>query len=378
MAGAGLVHFSVVREHFAEWWVFGTFFLLVAALQAGWAFLVWRWANTRLLAAGAVLNIGLIALWLVTRTAGLPFGSGASMPEGWGVPDALTAVLELLSVGLIVAIFVRQRQGGAETSIPSRRATAVLATVTVLVMMSGGVAIASTTADSSHGMAIGSTADPSRHTANDQLASGSASGTGTPACRDGKKGQGKDGGGAMTGERRSMAELPDVSDATATQTAAAASLMARTIDATAKYRDVEVAKAAGYDIDAALARRARKDPNKPTDGPLPMIHVRNQANRGDGKIADSTAPETLVYSRTTAGKYVLIGVLFSAEKMPPPATYAPYMRWHYHAKCVPKGGNTKKSGYMTHMFFVQPADLVYGFAMSSPDPQIRAYQATLP
>ena len=35
--GAGLVHLAVVREHLAEWWVYGVFFAAIGTLQILWA-----------------------------------------------------------------------------------------------------------------------------------------------------------------------------------------------------------------------------------------------------------------------------------------------------------------------------------------------------
>jgi len=41
-AAAGFVHFAVAPEHFAEWWGFGTFFVLCGEVQLGWALLARR------------------------------------------------------------------------------------------------------------------------------------------------------------------------------------------------------------------------------------------------------------------------------------------------------------------------------------------------
>ena len=46
-AAAAFVHFAVAPEHFAEWWGFGTFFVLCGEAQLGWALLLRGGCSTR-------------------------------------------------------------------------------------------------------------------------------------------------------------------------------------------------------------------------------------------------------------------------------------------------------------------------------------------
>src|SRR5204862_2491301 len=41
-ASAGLLHATVIREHFTEYWLFGAFFIVAASLQLVWAMVVLR------------------------------------------------------------------------------------------------------------------------------------------------------------------------------------------------------------------------------------------------------------------------------------------------------------------------------------------------
>lgn len=375
-----MIHFSVSGQHFSEWWVFGLFFLVIAALQSAWAFACWRMKDPRLLFAGAVFNAAIVVLWLFSRTTGIPVGPGSGTPEAWGVADSICAALELGSAVLVAYVLVRGPKQAAVGSMTRRRATSVLAMVTALVLVTGGVAIASTES-SQDSMTSGTSATA--------MASGST--TMTPCTAGmkmakhahGAKGQGKKSHSKMAngtqangnGNRTDMAQLPDVANATPEQTAAAESFVNETIAATAKYRNVKVADAAGFNVPKALARLNRKFPGN-AGKPIKELHVANLANRMDGKILDPSAPETLIYSRAANGTFTLIGVMYTAEKKAPPVAYQPYLRWHFHAKCTP-AGTVRQSGYMTHIWFVQPGDLVYGFAMSAPTTQILAYQATV-
>ena len=62
---AGVIHASVVKEHFEETPLFGAFFLLIAALQVAWAVALYLRPSRRLLVLGACGSLAIAALWLV-------------------------------------------------------------------------------------------------------------------------------------------------------------------------------------------------------------------------------------------------------------------------------------------------------------------------
>ena len=71
MAAAG-VHAAVGPAHFREKTVLGLFFALAALAQMLWSVaVVWR-PGDLLLRLGVVGNLGLVALWALSRTVGLP------------------------------------------------------------------------------------------------------------------------------------------------------------------------------------------------------------------------------------------------------------------------------------------------------------------
>jgi len=96
--GSGAIHASVSAEHFREAFVFGVFFLAASTVQAGWAVLLVSRPNRALLVAGTVGNAGVIILWTVTRTVGLPFGPEPWHPEAVGRLDVISTLLELAVV----------------------------------------------------------------------------------------------------------------------------------------------------------------------------------------------------------------------------------------------------------------------------------------
>lgn len=106
---AALIHFSVAPAHFREYWGFGVFFVVVAALQLGWAELARRYGpDARPLLVGLVGNLAVAALWLASRTVGLPVGPEAGQAEGLGLHDVL-ATLDELGIAALCALLLTSR-----------------------------------------------------------------------------------------------------------------------------------------------------------------------------------------------------------------------------------------------------------------------------
>jgi hypothetical protein len=106
VAAAG-AHAAVFPHHVEEAWYLGLFFLVVTLVQAAWAVLVFLDATSdRLLLAGIVGSLGLVVLWTVSRSVGLPFGLGREPVGGW---DIACAVWELLVAATCVVGLRRPR-----------------------------------------------------------------------------------------------------------------------------------------------------------------------------------------------------------------------------------------------------------------------------
>lgn len=93
--GAAVIHFAVLGEHWQEWWGYGLFFGASAWLQLAWAATVaWRPSRSMLL-LGAAGNLAVAALWLLTRTAGIPLGPASGETEDAAFIDTLASAFEL-------------------------------------------------------------------------------------------------------------------------------------------------------------------------------------------------------------------------------------------------------------------------------------------
>ncbi len=99
LAGAGVIHLVMIPSHIGESWAEGIAFAVVgwAQIAAGVALLLGR-GSRRLYTAVILGSAGVVALWVWSRTVGLPFGAHAGVVESVGLVDQICAALELGAV----------------------------------------------------------------------------------------------------------------------------------------------------------------------------------------------------------------------------------------------------------------------------------------
>ncbi len=125
--GAAVVHADVIASHFQESALYGWFFVLSALTQLAWGLLILRRADRALLMGGAIGNGLIVALWLVTRTSGLPTGPEPWRAESVGGLDVLATVLELaLVVGSVAVLAASSRSRRSRPKYDSFRTSHML------------------------------------------------------------------------------------------------------------------------------------------------------------------------------------------------------------------------------------------------------------
>jgi len=107
---AGTVHVAVMPSHYAEAASYGVFFLAAGLAQLALAGLLLARPGPAVVAAGALGNAGLIVLWALTRTLGIPLGPDAGTVEPVGAIDALCVAAEGSVVVLRVVWFRGRRR----------------------------------------------------------------------------------------------------------------------------------------------------------------------------------------------------------------------------------------------------------------------------
>lgn len=103
--GSAAIHAAVVSGHLDEWAAAGAFFIVLAAAELVLGILVLGRRQRGMLPAIAAASLVPLALWLWSRTIGLPFGPEAGLPEAVGVPDCVAGALEVGTLLIAVALF---------------------------------------------------------------------------------------------------------------------------------------------------------------------------------------------------------------------------------------------------------------------------------
>ena len=114
--GSAAIHAAVVPEHLSQWAGAGVFFAILAAAQLAVGLLSLGRRHRAVLLAVAAISMVPLALWLCSRTVGLPFGPGVGVPEPAGLPDIAAGVLEL---GTLLAAVALLRDKGRRPIGPS-------------------------------------------------------------------------------------------------------------------------------------------------------------------------------------------------------------------------------------------------------------------
>jgi hypothetical protein len=101
---AGLAHLWAAPAHSGGWWGYGAFFVGVGLAQTFSGFVLPLWPKPLLLVTVIWGNVGVILVYVVTRTSGIPLGPHAGIVEDATPFDVLTTVVELGLVFLLVTM----------------------------------------------------------------------------------------------------------------------------------------------------------------------------------------------------------------------------------------------------------------------------------
>lgn len=110
-AVTGVIHAKAMVDHAEHDWLFGLFFGVLTYAQVLWAVRVWRRPDDRRWwTAVAAASLGIVGIWLVSRTVGLPFGPWANEAEAVGITDLAATLNEVVLAGLIFAMLRPDRR----------------------------------------------------------------------------------------------------------------------------------------------------------------------------------------------------------------------------------------------------------------------------
>ena len=135
MAGAGVIHLVMAPIHAGEGAADAVGFAVVGWAQVAIAVLALLGAARRpTLVATILVNVGVLGLWVWSRTAGLPFGAHSGIAEPVALIDGLCAGLQVAAILVAGAMLVAPRELGVGRLAPALAAVAVLGLTTVVVV----------------------------------------------------------------------------------------------------------------------------------------------------------------------------------------------------------------------------------------------------
>ena len=132
------IHLAVVPGHLDHWVVASAFFLALALAEVVGGVLLLGRPGRNVLVAVAAASVVPLALWLWSRTSGLPVGPNPGTAEPVGLADVAAGLLEVGTLVAAVVLFRSRHRGTAGTE----RRTAASAHVRALAVV-GAVAIGS-------------------------------------------------------------------------------------------------------------------------------------------------------------------------------------------------------------------------------------------
>lgn len=107
LLGSAAIHLAVAPEHLREYLLYGVLFVTVGLAEAVLAVLILLRPSSGLMLGGAALSLAVVAVWLMSRTFGLPIAPVPWQPEPVGLPDLLSTLMEWLCAWLLIAADAR-------------------------------------------------------------------------------------------------------------------------------------------------------------------------------------------------------------------------------------------------------------------------------
>lgn len=306
-----VIHFSVAGTHFQEYWLFGAFMLAAAWCQLGFALVAFVRPSRVAWCFGALLDAAIIAVYIVTRTAGDVIGPTPRAVESAGFGDVTCTVVEaVVVVGCIwLLASTRDRLIAAVRGISATGAIGALAAAALsFALVAGGPEMVM-----SMGSDVAGAATPPI-----ELATASPAG---PITAPDPMMQ-------MAPGMRMASSAACTAQPTSQQKAAAVSLVDQSWTADQKYRSLSAAEAAGF---------------VPLTPPgLPVVHYINRTyymeTAAGRPVLNTAAPQVLVYANTPAGARLAAVMYLSFPGGSSPDPGGCLTQWHVHTNlCIDSG-----------------------------------------
>jgi len=374
-AAAGAIHLVMVPSHWGESVAEGLGFAITGWLQLAFAALVLARPSRALLWAGAALNAAAIGAWIVSRTAGLPFGEHAGHAESAGFVDITCVVFEAVLVVACVAFAFVPRAGARHER--SGLVVAGFASLGVLVLTTAALASPGARNHAAHSHGDAAAADGHTHGG---AAAADGHSHGTPADDKGFS-------QLHNGQHDHNMTLHALDDATQAE-------LDRQLGITR-----EVARQMPTVADATAKGYSRVGPYFPGIGAHFMREYEPLTTVPDGVMddVDLRNPFMLIFDGTQPTSHLTGFMYYSVSPVEPEGFVGRNDTWHYHedicfgysasgievpygldhsatpAQCAKVGGRLlPRTGYMLHVWSVPRFEMTdaYGGVFGEANPKL--------
>jgi hypothetical protein len=105
----GVIHIGAAVDHFGEFPLYTLVFAVLASVQIAWAAMILRRPSRLVLLSGCGFTVGVVGLWVLSRTIGVPIAPQAWVPEEVGVADLVETVGEIATVIAVLSLVMSPR-----------------------------------------------------------------------------------------------------------------------------------------------------------------------------------------------------------------------------------------------------------------------------
>ena len=324
LLAAALVHAAAVPVHFDLDPLHGILFAIAAAAQGLLGLWLLVAGSKRVLLASAALNAGVVSVWLVSRTLGVPGIDVPAAREAFGYADGAATAFELFVIAIALAVFT--------LPLPTTRITTRLTVPAAAWLAIVGAAIVALTVPAvsgathhDHAHVHAAHADDAGLAAQDLVTHNQHSGSNAVLFGD-----------------HSHAKEP--CSPTPEQQAAADKLLADTRRDLQRLADVETAKAEGYMRYGDVAISG-------------TWHYINWEYQAEPDVLNTMKPESIIYWQATPGsKMYLIGAMYLVPHANDvgPAIGGCLTTWHVHGEPFAAPGTITPE--MLHVWLIPMPD----------------------
>jgi hypothetical protein len=102
---AAWVHLAYTASHWQDWWAYGAFFLGMGVFQGLCVPAIVRWPRSAPVALATIAgNLGIVGMYVLSRTAGIPMGPHGGVVEEAGAIDLAVTAAELAIVVCLITL----------------------------------------------------------------------------------------------------------------------------------------------------------------------------------------------------------------------------------------------------------------------------------